>query len=202
MIILSVDPGIKNLGFAVIKDRKLARYGVFSLVENVNKKYHKNYTYLVKRFTNLKMFKDAHVIVIERQMNQKMRCIATALMAFAWPRGVLVSPRTVKIHHGISCGEYRKNKAAAIQRAPQYMSFRSRKTFSKLKHKKDDISDAVLMGMWFAETQGETEPVVFSSDEELNDDDIEIDIYDEEQEQHKEVVPPNNKELIEMNMDM
>ena len=202
MIVLAVDPGIKNLGFAVVKDGKLVQYGVYNTVNKVNKKYHKNYSYLVKRFTRFKFWKQADVIIVERQMNQKMRCVSTALICFAWPRGILVSPRSVKIHHGISMGDYRKNKAMAVQRAPLYMSEGSRRRFQLLKHKRDDISDAILMAFYHYETLGKEKacPSVVMSDDELSDSDIEINLMDEVQElKYKDTPLFTGPDVIELN---
>lgn len=180
MRVLSVDPGLKNLGFAYIVDGKLARFGVFNAVRRVEKKHQKNYPLIVKRFSKFKIFREADVVLVERQMNQKMRCVATALICFSWPRGVLVSPRSVKVHHGISMRNYRKNKAAAVELAPTYMSVSSRQTYRNLKHKRDDIADAVLMGFWYVETHPDRLPeVVHESESDSDDEDVEIDIIEE-----------------------
>lgn len=178
MRVLSIDPGLKNIGFAYIVDGKLARFGVWNAVKSVKKKDAKNYPLLVRRFCRLKMFRDADVVVVERQMSQKMRCISTSFICFAWPRGVLVSPRSVKVHHNISMRNYRKNKAASVQLAPTYMSVSSRQTFRNLTHKRDDIADAVLQGFYYVETHGKVESIPYSSSEE-DDDDIDIDILEE-----------------------
>ena len=184
MRVLAIDPGLKNLGFAYVVDGKLRRFGVFNAVNRVEKKHQKNYSYIAHRFSKFKIFQEADVVIVERQMNQKMRCIATALVCFAWPRGRLVSPRSVKVHHGISMRNYRKNKAAAVELAPSYMSVSSRQTYRRLKHKKDDIADSVLMAFWYVETQG-TEPVSYLDD---SDSDVEggIDIDIIERLEHAE----------------
>lgn len=203
MKVLSVDPGLKNLGFAYIVDGKLARFGVFNAVKRVHKKQQKNYAYIVQRFSRFRMFQEADVVVVERQMNQKMRCIATALVCFAWPRGLLVSPRSVKVHHGISMSNYRKNKAAAVELAPSYMSTSSRHTFRNLKHKRDDIADAVLMGFWYVETYGtESHPQLASLLDSDSDDDNDVDIDIVEQVQHDAQPPLKNvnNSVLEMNV--
>lgn len=201
MKVLAFDPGLKNLGFALVNNGKLVRFGVMNVQEGVDKKYHKNYSYLMHRISRSRMFRTADVIIVERQMNQKMRCIATALICFAWPRGILVSPRSVKIHHGISMRNYRKNKAASVQRAPEYMSKRSRARYRSLKHKKDDIADAVMMAMWYVETQGTEIPEqvrLMDSDDELSDN-IDVDIEEQEEEGKEVAVSAEGSDLIELN---
>ena len=200
MRVLAFDPGLKNLGFALVENGKLIRFGVMDVQKNVDKKQKKNYSYLMHRISRSHMFRTADVIIVERQMNQKMRCIATALICFAWPRGILVSPRSIKIHHGISMRNYRKNKAASVQRAPEYMSKRSRARFRNLKHKRDDIADAVMMAMWYVETQGTEIPEqvrLMDSDDELSDN-IDIDI-EENGEQEQVVETKEDSDLIELN---
>lgn len=200
MRVLAFDPGLKNLGFALVENGKLIRFGVMDVQKNVEKKQKKNYSYLMHRISRSHMFRTADVIIVERQMNQKMRCIATALICFAWPRGILVSPRSIKIHHGISMRNYRKNKAASVQRAPEYMSKRSRARFRSLKHKRDDIADAVMMAMWYVETQGTEIPEqvrLMDSDDELSDN-IDIDI-EESTEQEQVVETKEDADLIELN---
>lgn len=200
MRVLAFDPGLKNLGFALVENGKLIRFGVMDVQKNVEKKQQKNYSYLMHRISRSHMFRTADVIIVERQMNQKMRCIATALICFAWPRGILVSPRSIKIHHGISMRNYRKNKAASVQRAPEYMSKRSRARFRNLKHKRDDIADAVMMAMWYVETQGTEIPEqvrLMDSDDELSDN-IDIDI-EESVEQEQVVETKEDADLIELN---
>ena len=203
MKVLSVDPGLKNLGFAYIVDGKLARFGVFNAVRRVEKKQQKNYPLIVHRFSRFKMFQEADIVVVERQMNQKMRCIATALVCFAWPRGLLVSPRSVKVHHGISMSNYRKNKAAAVELAPSYMSTSSRQTFRNLKHKRDDIADAVLMGFWYIETHGtESHPQVstlLDSDSEI-DEDVDIDIIEQLEHDAQPPMKEVDNTIIQLNV--
>lgn len=199
MRVLAIDPGLKNLGFALVVDGKLARFGVMDVQKGVNKKYHKNYSYLMRRISKTAMFRTADVVVVERQMNQKMRCIATALVCFAWPRGLLVSPRSVKVHHGISMKNYRMNKAAAVRLAPEYMSQRSRARFRQLKHKRDDISDAILMCFWFVETQGQEvidNNALLDSDDDHLSDTVDIDIVEEVPKQPQSTT--EHTELIEL----
>ena len=206
MRVLAIDPGLKNLGFALVVDGKLSRFGVMDVQNNVDKKHHKNYSYLMHRISRSSMFRTADVVVVERQMNQKMRCIATALICFAWPRGILVSPRSVKVHHGISMKNYRKNKAIAVKRAPEYMSKRGRARFRNLKRKQDDIADAVMMAMWYVETQGTEIPGTVSlvdTDSDLSDT-IDVDIEEEEEEAvetavSSAVVRDDRTDLIEIN---
>ena len=80
------------------------------------------------------------------------------------------------------------------------MSKRSRARFRNLKHKRDDIADAVMMAMWYVETQGTEIPEqvrLMDSDDELSDN-IDIDI-EESVEQEQVVETKEDADLIELN---
>ena len=174
MRILGIDPGLINVGWAVVEDGKLLTCGVFNMTHKVIKKDRKRYAYLVRRFMRYKLFKSCDVVVIERQMSGKLRVVANSFLCFNWGHSFLVSPRAVRNHHGISMSNYRANKKASVARVPRYMTHKQTQRFRSAK-KRDDMADAVLIAMYWYETSGGLEiPSDSESDFDLSDNDVVI----------------------------
>ncbi len=177
MRILAIDPGLVNVGWAIIDDGKLKTFGVFNMAHKVQPKRRKEYAYMVRRFMNFKMFRTCDVIVVERQMSGKLRVVANSFVCFNWNKAVLVHPRSVRNHHKISMSDYRANKRASVARAPKYMTKKQTTRF-RASSKRDDMADAILIGMYWHESNSKLktyEENIF----ELSDDDVWVSSDDE-----------------------
>ena len=147
---LAIDPGIRNIGWALFEDRKLINFGVHDMMyEGIKKAERTQYPELVKKFIDSEgeMFNSANAVIIERQMHARLKVIQTAFQCFLWEASVLVSPISMRKHHGVSTGDYRDNKRASIARAPKYMSVEQKQKYVK-SPKRDDIADAVLLAAY------------------------------------------------------
>ena len=153
MRVLGIDPGLINVGWAIVENGKLVTCGVFNMTHKVPVKERKQYARLVRRFMRYKMFRTCDVVVIERQMSGKLRVVANSFLCFNWGKSYLVSPRAVRNHHGISMRNYKANKRASIARVPRYMTGRQVARFREAK-KRDDMADAILIALYWYETCG------------------------------------------------
>lgn len=176
MRVLGIDPGLINVGWAIVENGKLITCGVFNMTHKVPVKERKQYARLVKRFMRFKMFRDCDVVVIERQMSGKLRVVANSFLCFNWGKSYLVSPRAVRNHHGISMSNYRANKRASVAKVPRYMTSRQTTRFRAAK-KRDDMADAILIAMYWYQTSGEQDVLEednSDSEFEMADDDVVI----------------------------
>lgn len=153
MRVLGIDPGLINVGWAIVENGKLITCGVFNMTHKVPVKERKQYARLVKRFMRFKMFRDCDAVVIERQMSGKLRVVANSFLCFNWGKSYLVSPRAVRNHHGISMSNYKANKRASVAKVPRYMTSRQTTRFRAAK-KRDDMADAILIAMYWYQTAG------------------------------------------------
>ena len=154
MKLVGIDPGLINVGWAIVENGKLITCGVFNMTHKVPVKERKQYARLVKRFMRFKMFRDCDVVVIRQQMSGKLRVVANSFLCFNWGKSYLVSPRAVRNHHGISMSNYRANKRASVAKVPRYMTSRQTTRFRAAK-KRDDMADAILIAMYWYQTSGE-----------------------------------------------
>lgn len=159
MIIVAIDPGIKNMGWSVYDTRKGAflKFGRYNLVQEQPKKMHTKYAHLVKSFVDASkaIFDMADVVCIEIQMTAKFKVIATAFQCFFWEKAHLVSPRSVRCHFNISTGNYAKNKKASIAIIPTLDIPAQNKRFFQTfeKDKRDDVADAMLIALYWAQVK-------------------------------------------------
>ena len=111
MRIVSIDPGTVNCGYAVWEDGKYIDFGSYNLLDMVKKDKRTDYPFVARTFADkTQLFKNADVILIENQMQAKMKMIACALRCFFWEKSICVAPQRVRKHFLISNGNYRKNK--------------------------------------------------------------------------------------------
>ena len=161
MIIVAIDPGIVNLGYAVYdtEQKKFVTFGKYALKKDIPKKKHTDYAFLAKSFVerSQNILATADIIAIEIQMQARMKVIATALRCFFWNKAEMVSPLKVRKFFGISCANYSKNKRASIRIAPKLLS--GPKELHRLNSfaKKDDVADAIILAkFWDYHSRGET----------------------------------------------
>ncbi len=163
MIIVSIDPGIKNLGWAVYDTSagSFKSFGRYSLVKDHPKAKHTKYTFLVKSFIDASkaVFDSADLICIEIQMTAKFKVIAAAFECFLWGRSIMISPRSMRCHFKISTGNYAKNKKASVDIVPSLpISTSNKQWFQRLdKDKRDDVADAMLLALYCAAKEADSE---------------------------------------------
>lgn len=157
MIILSIDPGLKNLGWSVYdtSSESFKSFGRYNLLTDQPKAKHTKYTYLVHSFIEASkpVFETADIVCIEIQMVAKFKVIAAAFECFLWGRSHMVSPRSVRCHFDISTGNYSKNKKASVAIVPSLpIPPKNKQWFEKFdKNKRDDVADAMLIALYWAQ---------------------------------------------------
>lgn len=149
MRIVAVDPGLRNFGYAIVDNGELVEFDSICIWDMVPKNKRKDYAYiahcLVEKTT---FFDNCDVVLIERQMQARMKLIACALRCFFWEKAYMLAPIRVKKHFKISMSDYKKNKNASILCVQKFFNSEQMKKFQKHK-KKDDIADAVLMALYY-----------------------------------------------------
>jgi len=157
MIIVAIDPGIKNLGWSVYDTKKcrFKSFGRYNLLKDQPKAMHTKYPQLVYDFIKASkaVFDVADIVCIEIQMVAKFKIIQTAFQCFFWGKSYLISPRSVRCHFNISTGNYAKNKKASVNIIPSLDITQQNKTwFNSLDvGKRDDVADAILIGLYWVE---------------------------------------------------
>jgi len=156
MLILSIDPGLKNLGWAVYDTvaGSFKSFGRYNLLKDQPKDKHTKYTFLVRTFIDAskEVFASADLVCIEIQMAAKFKVIAAAFECFMWGKSVMISPRSVRCHFKISTGNYAKNKKASVDIVPSLpISTQNKQWFQRFdKNKRDDVADAMLIALFTA----------------------------------------------------
>jgi len=165
MIVIAIDPGLRNLGWAVYDTNKchFISFGRYDLLKDQPKAKHTKYTFLVKAFIDASadVFQLADAVCIEIQMAAKYKVIAAAFECFFWGISHMVSPRSVRCHFNISTGNYAKNKKASIEIVPSLsISSINKQWFERFdKKKRDDVADAMLIALyWTEKNASETRP--------------------------------------------
>ena len=144
MKIVSIDPGTVNCGYAVWEDGKYTDFGSYNLLEMVPKKKRTDYPYIVKEFiSKTDLFRGLDVLLIENQMQARMKMIACALRCFFWGKSVMIAPQSVRKHFKISNGNYRKNKNDSKEFVHTILNDKQGKKLLQHK-KKDDVAVAVI----------------------------------------------------------
>ncbi len=157
MIIVAIDPGIRNLGWSVYDDTKnqFISFGRYDLLKDQPKTKHTKYPDLVHDFiaASKDVFDLADAIVIEIQMAAKFKVIQTAFQCFFWEKSHLISPRSVRCHFKISMGNYAKNKKASVTKIPELdIPTKNKLWFERFeKSKRDDVADAILLGLYYSQ---------------------------------------------------
>lgn len=156
MIVVGIDPGIKNLGWSVYDTDKchFLSFGRYDLTKDQPKNKHTKYADLVKDFVDASkhVFDMADAVCIEIQMIAKMKVIETAFQCFFYEKAHRVSMRSVRCHFDISTGKYNSNKKASVNVVPSLpISSQNKQWFSSFdKKKKDDVADAMLIALYWS----------------------------------------------------
>jgi hypothetical protein len=159
MIVIGIDPGIKNLGWSVYDTEKchFLSFGRYDLTKDQPKNKHTKYADLVKEFVNASksVFDMADAIAIEIQMIAKMKVIETAFQCFFYEKAHRVSMRSVRCHFDISTKKYSTNKKASIEIVPSLpISSQNKNWFAHFdKKKRDDVADAMLLALYWVQVK-------------------------------------------------
>lgn len=157
MIIVAIDPGIRNLGWSVYDTVKesFVSFGRYDLLKDQPKAKHTKYPDLVRDFIDASkdVFNLADAITIEIQMVAKFKVIQTAFQCFFWDKSHLISPRSVRCHFDISTGNYAKNKKASVNKILELdIPTKNKQWFERFdKSKRDDVADAILIALYYAQ---------------------------------------------------
>jgi len=159
MIVIGIDPGIKNLGWSVYDTEKchFLSFGRYDLTKDQPKTKHTKYADLVKDFIDASkdVFAMADAVAIEIQMIAKMKVIETAFQCFFYEKAHRVSMRSVRCHFDISTKKYSTNKKASIEIVPSLqISSQNKRWFASFdKKKRDDVADAMLLALYWAQVK-------------------------------------------------
>lgn len=148
MIILAIDPGVVNLGFAIIIDGKFSECGV----AKINRKND-----LIDELqifaTAMNGFGPFDCVAIERQMRANMRVISTHLFHLFRPCSKIVSPQCIKRYFNYSgMRSYKARKKRGVDIFKKLCrENKQMKLFERVlrgRDKIDDVADAALIGMY------------------------------------------------------
>ena len=156
-VIISIDPGLKNMGFCVYNTiSKQLFVEKINLLETKDGKKYKysegNLTYYIFNLIEdrKEWFDLADIITIEQQMNRKFLIIQHIFQAIFIQECpcVFVSPRSVRVYYNISMHNYKKNKEASVALVPSLVTPKQLKEINKYGTKKDDVAEAVILAKY------------------------------------------------------
>ena len=151
MKIVSIDPGTKNLGYAVWENGTFTHFGSYNILDMVKKNQRTDYTMVTKAFIDkTQLFKGADVVLIEHQMQARMKMIACSLRVFFWGKSCMISPLAVRKFFKISNGNYKQNKNDSKAFVHKLLSKKQSEEIVKSK-KHDDIADALIQLQYYVE---------------------------------------------------
>ena len=152
MIILAIDPGLRNLAWCVMENghvTDLNRSDIFGGGTVSTCDTFAAISSWCDRHEAL--FEMANVVVIEKQfIDSKLRlssCLAavqTVLQCRAYQKHILVHAGTIKKVYGTHRENHRQNKIAAVQKASELNPL----LFSGMGGKVDDLADAYLLALY------------------------------------------------------
>ena len=151
MKIVSVDIGTRNLGLAIYEGNKLSHFNCYDLLSYAKKKKERtDYTLLVHYFINAhpEIFNNIDRLLLENQMQSRMKVIMTSFRCFFFSKAVKISPLAVHNYFKSGTGNHRKNKKAAIKLVEKFVTPKQLSLIQKHK-KKDDICDATIQLFYY-----------------------------------------------------
>jgi len=157
--VIAIDVGIKNLAICAYDfvTSKVVHWDNVSLVPSGRYIPAHNVQY-VRDFVSKhhSLFQHASVILVERQMRCNMRIIEAVLQTMFFDRCHIISPRSVKLHYGLSTRNYRQNKVAAVEWVKRFLQANTDvildpDPFEKTS-KQDDLADALLLVLYYLDT--------------------------------------------------
>lgn len=160
--VIAIDVGIKNLGICVFDFRKskIVVWDNVSLVPSgrylpaLNVQYVREF---VRKFDSY--FSDAFQVLIERQMRCNMRIIEAVIQSMFYDICTVISARAVKVHYGLSTGNYRANKQKAVVWSKRFVTANVHAFDDPdlcgafhVQVKQDDYADSLLLLMYYLDT--------------------------------------------------
>ena len=161
MIIFAVDPGTKNMGYACYdtEKRKFLTFGKWDMITGVPRLKKTKYAFLTKRFCDAMSIylNKSDVILIEAQMQAKMKMIQTAMQCFYWDKSHVIGPLAVRKFFGISMSNYARNKRTSVELSGKLIHTLNEKKLMRSFEKKDDVADAIILARyWDYKERGDT----------------------------------------------
>ena len=149
MIILAIDPGLRNLAWCVMENGHVTELNRSDIFGGGNVSTCDTFAAISSWCDRHEaLFQVANVVVIEKQfIDSKLRlssCLATVqtvLQCRAYQKHILVHAGTIKRMYSTSRGNYRLNKQASIERAVSLNPL----LFEKQSGKLDDMADCYLL---------------------------------------------------------
>jgi hypothetical protein len=168
---ISIDIGVKNCGICVF-DFITGKVVLWKNVPMCPGKYNpSNNMQYVEEFVNkhAEYFHSAAKVLIEKQMRCNMRIIEAILHTMFRDRTVIINPKHVKSHYGLSTDSYRNNKKRAVSWATNFVNNNATVfdegalTQFKTPSKQDDMADALVMLMYYLDSySNQISPHTFS----------------------------------------
>jgi len=158
--IVSVDVGIKNLALCAYDfcTNQVIHWENVSLVPNGRYVPAQNVQY-VRDFVlkHEALFGSAAVVLVERQMRCNMRIIEALLQSMFFERCVVINPRCVKVHYGLSTRNYKQNKAKAVEWVTHFITANPSAFVTPPVNftdttKQDDLADSLLLILYYLDT--------------------------------------------------
>lgn len=159
--VVAIDVGIKNFGICVFdfhtstvvlwENTTITPFGRYQPANNV--RYVRE---LVARYDDY--FREAHAVLVERQMRTNMRIIEAVLHSMYYDKCYIISPKAIKMHYSLSTANYAKNKQRAIEWSDRFVAnnqdaFATGATDTyKSSTKRDDMADSLLLVMYYLDT--------------------------------------------------
>lgn len=148
MIILSIDIGTRNFGYAVWDSdtETITDFGVLDL-DN----YYKGTDYARKIYALQEegFFKKADIILVEIQMKASMKILANSIRCLNWQKTIRIAPQCVKRHFKTFTKKHSTNKKAHLTLLQHlHPGLCTSNKYTKL-HKKDDVADAIIQLEYF-----------------------------------------------------
>lgn len=166
--IVAIDVGVINLGICVlaVETGQVCHWASEALVSGGRYAPARNVEYVVAFVEKHRdFFENAQCVLVERQMRVNMRIIESVVQALHYDKCIVVSPRLVKMHFGLSRGNYRLNKQAAVQYMQSFVQsapdlFEPGLVEAALgSTKQDDLADALLMLLYYSDTYSDAPPL-------------------------------------------
>ena len=148
MRVLSIDPGTRNMGWC-LWDGVLLAFGVVDLQQVCPGTDYPKKIWALKKTG---FFDDADVILVERQMQSRMKMLACAIQCFYWDQTKMIAPQCVRRHFKTIMKSHAKNKKAHIHYVQNYLKGPLSNEF-KAHKKKDDVSDAIMQLLYWLSSE-------------------------------------------------
>jgi hypothetical protein len=152
MLVVAVDVGIRNISYCAIEDGRIIEWANEPLCLDVKYEPASN-VHLVRAFVDKheELFALADHVVVEKQLRANMRIIEALLHLSYYDKCKIVHARSVKAAFGISRGDYRLNKAAAVTYVSRRLALIDDPWKARFEEcrKQDDLADSYLLAHFF-----------------------------------------------------